>query len=252
MLRKRALYEQAKDTLPEITVKSYVQAFELEYTHNSIAIEGNTLTLLETKVVLKEGLSVGGKKLREIYEIINHNKAYQHVKACIAKGLTLDETIIKDILMENNVVGGIYRNVEVYISGASHTPPIPNEMYRQVTNFYADLTVKDAANVIELAPWTHAEFVRLQPFADGNGRTSWLIMNYQLMAHGILPVSIAKETRLDYFNALEAYAVERDVKPFADMIASLEEQQFDRYLGMIERQARRIVIRVNGPGKRRY
>lgn len=65
LLRKKALYEQAKDTLPEITVKSYVQAFELEYTHNSTAIEGNTLTLLETKVVLEEGLSVGGKKLRD-------------------------------------------------------------------------------------------------------------------------------------------------------------------------------------------
>lgn len=240
LLRKKALYEQAKDTLPEITVKSYVQAFELEYTHNSTAIEGNTLTLLETKVVLEEGLSVGGKKLREIYEVINHNKAYQHVKASIAKGQSLDEAIIKDIhaiLTENIMVGGIYRNVEVYISGAAHTPPAPNEMYRQVKNFYADLAEKDATNVIELAAWTHAEFVRIHPFADGNGRTSRLIMNYQLMAHGFLPVSIAKEARLDYFNALEAYAVQRDLNPFVDMIATLEEQQLDRYLGMIERQA---------------
>lgn len=239
LLRKKALFEQAKDTLPEITVKSYVQAFELEYTHNSTAIEGNTLTLLETKVVLEEGLSVGGKKLREIYEVINHNKAYQHVKASIAKGQSLDEAIIKDIhaiLTENIMVGGIYRNVEVYISGAAHTPPAPNEMYRQVKDFYADLAEKDATNVIELAAWAHAEFVRIHPFADGNGRTSRLIMNYQLMAHGFLPVSIAKESRLDYFNALEAYAIQRDLNPFADMIASLEEQQFDRYLGMIERQ----------------
>ncbi|MBA9084315.1 Fic family protein [Fontibacillus solani] len=239
LLRKKALFEQAKDTLPEITVKSYVQAFELEYTHNSTAIEGNTLTLLETKVVLEEGLSVGGKKLREIYEVINHNKAYQHVKASIAKGQSLDEAIIKDIhaiLTENIMVGGIYRNVEVYISGAAHTPPVPNEMYRQVKDFYADLAEKDATNVIELAAWAHAEFVRIHPFADGNGRTSRLIMNYQLMAHGFLPVSIAKESRLDYFNALEAYAVQRDLNPFADMIASLEEQQLDRYLGMIERQ----------------
>lgn len=164
----------------------------------------------------EHALSVGGKKLREIYEVINHNKAYQYVKACIAQGLPLNETIIKEIhaiLMENIMVGGFYRE-----------------------NFYADLPVRDAANVLELAAWTHAEFVRIHPFADGNGRTSRLIMNYQLLAHGFLPVSIAKEARLDYFNALEAYAVERDVTPFADMIASLEEQQLDRYLGMIERQ----------------
>lgn len=239
LLRKKALYEQAKDTLPEITVKSYVQAFDLEYTHNSTAIEGNTLTLLETKVVLEEGLSVGGKRLREIYEVINHNKAFQYVKTAIANGLPLNEAIIKDIhaiLMENIMAGGIYRNAEVYISGAAHKPPAPNEMYLQVKNFYADLAQKDAANALELAVWTHAEFVRIHPFADGNGRTSRLIMNYQLMAHGFLPVSIAKEARLDYFNALEAYAVERDLNHFADMIALLEEEQLDRYLGMIERQ----------------
>lgn len=239
LLRKKALYEQTKDTLPEITVKSYMQAFELEYTHNSTAIEGNTLTLLETKVVLEEGLSVGGKKLREIYEVINHNRAYQHVKACIAQGMPLDEAIIKDIhaiLMENIMAGGIYRNVEVYISGASHTPPASNEMYRQVKNFYADLVEKDAANAIELAAWTHGEFVRIRPFAYGNGRTSRLIMNYQLMAHGFLPISIAKEARLDYFNTL---SLERDLAPSADMIASLEQQQLDRYLGMIERQGQK-------------
>ena len=95
-----------------------------------------------------------------------------------------------------------------------------------------DLQDRATENVMELAAWTHAEFVRIHPFADGNGRTSRLIMNYQLMTHGFLPVSIAKENRLEYFNVLEAYAVEQDIKPFADMIASLEEQQLDRYLGM--------------------
>lgn len=74
--------------------------------------------------------------------------------------------------------------------------------------------------MIELAAWTHAEFVRIHPYADGNGRTSRLIMNYQLLANGFLPISIAKENRLEYFNALEAYAVNQDLKPFADMIAS--------------------------------
>lgn len=239
ILRKKALYDQAKDQIPDLTVQSYVKAFELEYTHNSTAIEGNTLTLLETKVVLEEGISVGGKMLREIYEVINHNKAYQYIKSCINDEKPLNEGIIKDIhalLTENIMIGGVYRNVEVYISGAAHTPPVPNEMYQQVKNFYADLAQKDNADIIELAAWTHAEFVRIHPFADGNGRTSRLIMNYHLLANGYLPISIAKETRLEYFNAVEAYAVRRDLKPFADMIALLEEQQLDRYLGMIERR----------------
>ena len=130
------------------------------------------------------------------------------------------------------MIGGIYRNVDVYISGASHTPSGPNEMYRQVKAFYMDLQERVIENVIELAAWTHAEFVRIHPFADGNGITSRLIMNYQLMAHGFLPVSIAKEDRLEYFNVLEAYAVKQDIEPFSNMIASLEEEQLDRYLGM--------------------
>lgn len=235
LLQKKEYYEQIKDSLPEITVKSYAKAFELEYTHHSTAIEGNTLTLLETKVVLEEGLSVGGKMLREIYEVINHNKAYQYVKDCITQKKSLDEQIIKDlhaILMENIIFGGIYRNVDVYISGAAHTPPSPSDMYRQVKAFYLDLQDRAKDNVVELAAWTHAEFVRIHPFADGNGRTSRLIMNYQLMANGFLPVSIAKENRLEYFNVLEAYAVKKDIKPFADMIATLENQQLDCYLGM--------------------
>lgn len=235
LLQKKEYYEEIKDSLPEITVKSYTQAFDLEYTHQSTSIEGNTLTLLETKVILEDGLSVGGKRLKDIFEVINHNSAYQYVKSCVKQKHPLDEKIVKDIhviLMENIMAGGINRNVDVYISGAAYTPPSPNEMYRQVKAFYMDLQDRAIDNVVELAAWTHAEFVRIHPFADGNGRTSRLIMNYQLMANGFLPVSFAKEYRLEYLNVLEAYAVKKDIKPFTDMIATLEEQQLDRYLGM--------------------
>ena len=158
--------------------------------------------------------------------MINHNKAYQYVKRCISESLVLNETIFKNIhaiLMENIMVGGIYRNVDVYISGAEHTPPSPSNMYTQIKNF---------ENPIECAAWTHAEFVRIHPFFDGNGRTSRLIMNYQLLANGLLPISIKKETRLQYFNALEAYAVNHDLSHFENMIAVHEEEQLDKYLRM--------------------
>lgn len=236
--RKRALYLQGKDSLHEVTAASYEQAFAIEYTHNSTAIEGNTLTLIETKVVLEDRLSVGGKRLREIYEVVNHDKALRYVKERIAQGAALDEKAVKDIhalLMDNIMTGGVYRSVDVYISGARHTPPTPNAMYRQIKDFYADLGWRrDSMDPITLAAWTHAEFVKIHPFEDGNGRTSRLLMNYQLMAAGFLPVSIAKEDRLAYFNTLEAYAVDGDLAPFADMIAALEEVQLDRYLELIE------------------
>ena len=91
---------------------------------------------------------------------------------------------------------------------------------------------KSDLNPIELAAWTHAEFVKIHPFVDGNGRTSRLIMNYQLMRNGFLPVSVNKEDRLEYFNYLEEYAVNGSLSPFIDFVAELEEQQLDEYLSI--------------------
>lgn len=233
ILAKKIKYEQNKSKINAVTLSSYEKDFELRFTHNSTAIEGNTLTLMETKVVLEDGVSIGGKELREIYEIVNHKNAYDYVKKCISENKPLTENIVKDlhaILTENIIVGGIYRNQEVRISGAGFTPPSGNEMYMQIKGFYDDLKNKIDLNSIELAAWTHAEFVRIHPFVDGNGRTSRLLMNYQLMIQGFLPVSVDKEKRLDYYNALEQYAVDDDLKPFADFVAELEEQQLDEYI----------------------
>ena len=237
ILKKQKVYSQGKSKIDAVTLSSYEKDFELTFTHNSTAIEGNTLTLMETKVVLEDGISVGGKELREIYEVINHKKAYQYVKKCIAEGKVLDEHIVKDIhaiLTENIIVGGIYRNQEVRISGAGYLPPVGNDMYDQIKGFYNDLVWKKSAlNPIEYAAWTHAEFARIHPFIDGNGRTSRLLMNYQLISDGFLPVSVAKENRLDYYNALEAYAVQGELERFADLVAELEENQLDTYIKLI-------------------
>ncbi len=100
-------------------------------------------------MLLEDGITIGGKRLREIYETVNHQKAYRYVKECIAKEQPLDEKIIKGnpcTVDGEYFVGGIYRNVDVYISGAQHTPPSPGEMYRQVKDFYADLTSEGERN----------------------------------------------------------------------------------------------------------
>ena len=209
LFRKKEMYSRCRESIPEFTTFTFDQAFEIEYTHNSTAIEGNTLSLIETKVLLEDGISIG-------------------------KGMPLDEGRVKDIhalLMENIQVGGVYRDVQVYISGAQHMPPSPPLMYRQIKDFYADLPWKGKElNPVELAAWIHAEFVKIHPFTDGNGRTSRLIMNYQLMAEGFPPVSIAKEDRLEYFKALEAYAAEGNRQPFADLVAGLVDRQMERYI----------------------
>ena len=236
-LKENAL--QIRKELPAEVLSGFENSFNIEYAHNSTAIEGNTLTLIQTKAIIEDGLSVGGKLLREIYEVANHAKAFAYVQKCVAEGKPLDEPTVKEIhylLMENIQIGGVYRNVEVRITGAAHKPPAPSEMYRQVKNFFADLTYRTELNAIELAAWTHAEFVKIHPFTDGNGRTSRMIMNYQLLSNGFLPVSIAKENRLEYFDALETYAVNGDLAPFAEMIAVLEQQRLEEYISIAEEQ----------------
>lgn len=232
---KRDRLHAILDAIDPEALESFERSFDVEYAHNSTAIEGNTLTLVQTKAILEDGLSVGGKSLREIYEVANHRKAFNYVKEHVAKGDALTEGIAKDIhmlLLENILPGGIYRNVEVRISGAGFLPPVGEDMFAQVKEFFARLAGTAGGNSIEFAAWTHAEFVRIHPFVDGNGRTARMLMNYQLMLAGFLPVSVAKEQRIEYYDALEAYAVHGELGSFADMVAALEETRLDEYLAI--------------------
>lgn len=233
--RKRDELRGVWDSLSPEALESFERSFDVAYTHNSTAIEGNTLTLVQTKAILEDGLSVGGKTLREIYEVANHGRAFQFVKERVSQGDALTESLAKDIhmqLMNNILPGEIYRNVEVRISGAGFLPPVGEDMLAQVKAFFAQLAEPAACNPLERAAWTHAELVRIHPFVDGNGRTARMLMNYELMLAGFLPVSVAKENRLAYYDALEAYGAQGELGPFADMVAELEEARLDEYLSL--------------------
>ena len=205
------------------------RTFVVEYTHNSTAIEGNTLTLLETKVVLEDKLTVPGKELREIYEAVNHEAAYRYVQKLLGENVSLSQDVVKDlheILVKNIFQGGILRNHNVRITGAMHRPPEPEIMFQDIGRFFFNLPVmENACDAVELAAWTHAEFVKIHPFPDGNGRICRLLMNYQLMRKGLFAVSIAKEDKLEYYKTLEEYAVHDNLQPFADFVFKVEEQR---------------------------
>ena len=240
LLEKLDFYNQNKDRLSKEIIDKINKSFDINFTYDSTTIEGNTLTLMETKIVLEDNISIGGKELREIYEVTNHNNAFDYVKKSIQNNEELNEDKVKDIheiLTKNIFQGGIYRSTDVSITGATHTPPTPNDMYNQLRFFYNDLQENDLKmNPIELAAWTHAEFVRIHPFPDGNGRTSRLIMNYQLMKKGFLPINIKVEDRIDYYNALDIYATKKDIVPFTNLIADLEEKRLDEINHIINQQ----------------
>ena len=232
---KKNYYDKHKINVDRQILEKYELDFAIRYTHESTKIEGNTLSLIENKLIIEDRISVGGKPLREIYEVENHNKAFKYVKNNIKKEQRLDSNVIKDIheiLMDNIMPGGIYRYVDVSITGSSHKPPSRTEMHDRLNVFYYDLETK-AFNPIEKAAWIHAEFVAIHPFTDGNGRTSRMIMNYILMENGYLPINIKSEDKLEYYEVLNEYGSNKNLESFIELVINLEEEQLDIYTNLV-------------------
>ena len=214
------------DKLPKETYQSIVDDFDLRFTHESTKIEGNTLSIAEVKTLLVDKVSIGGKDLREIYEVTNNEKAYRLIKSRLEESAALDEELIKDIhqvVMENIIDGGLYRNYNVRITGADFTPPDWTEVRTAMKWFMADYdTKKTTLNPIELASYVHADFVRIHPFQDGNGRTARLLLNFMLMKAGYQPVIIEAKDRPIYYESLNDYAVTGNLESFYNLVLDKE------------------------------
>jgi len=236
LINKRDLLKKNRDLLSKEILENYSTDFDINFTHDSTAMEGNTLTLRETKLLLEDKISVGSKELREIYEVLNHEKAWNYAKSLIKKGKNLDEEIIKEIhriLMENIMEGGKFRDTDVRITGAKHSPPNPFIAKIELEEFFKTLKNNDF-DEISCSAFTHAEFVRIHPFTDGNGRVSRIIMNYQLVLNDFLPISIQTKDKSQYYNALDEYGVNNNLNLFIQLISQLEEKQLDFHLNAIE------------------
>lgn len=219
--------------LPQEIARNYSRDFDIRYAHESTAIEGNTLTLREVALLIGDKISVGGKRLREIYEVTNHDKAFSYVRQLIEAGKPLDEEILKnihEIIMENIIPGGAYRAHPVRITGASFSPPDPCRLREEMKFFFMDLPRKRELHPMECAAWIHAEFVRIHPFADGNGRTARMIMNYELMSRGFLPIAIKTADRENYYAALDAYAAEGCLDRFLRLVFDCEKESLMDFL----------------------
>lgn len=203
----------------------------LQWTYHSNAIQGNTLTLKETKVAL-EGITIGGKTLREHFEAINHRDAILMVEELVTKQQPLDEWTIKNLhqLVLKNIDSdnaGRYRQVNVLISGAEHRPPQAVQVPEQMTAFidwYSNQA--QALHPIERAARVHGEFVKIHPFVDVNGRTSRLLMNLELMKAGFPATVIEVAQRLDYYQALDKAHCTDDYGDFIRLVTKAVENSF--------------------------
>lgn len=210
----------------------------LRWTFNSNAIEGNTLTLQETKVVL-EGITVGGKNLREHFEAINHKEAIFYVEELTTKNELLCEHDIKSIhsLILKNIDGknaGKYRDINVLISGAEHKPPQALEVSAKMQEFISWYK-KEHTNLhpVELAARVHVDFVAIHPFVDGNGRTSRLLLNLELIKHGFPPAIIKVENRLAYYKALDIAHTTQNYEPFLELVSQVCVESFEPYFYLL-------------------
>ena len=227
----------SKRPISKETLKSLKESINLEWTYNSNGIEGNTLTLRETQVVL-EGITVGGKSLKEHLEAINHEQAILFLDDLIKDKEPITEWNIKNIhqlvLKEiDNDNAGKYRDENVKIKGATHIPPdyliVPELMEKLIIN-YEDW--KKYHPIIRAA-LLHGELVKIHPFVDGNGRISRLVMNLSLMNSGYLPVIVKKEKRLEYYNALDKAHTTGDYTDFVKLVNALEIEMLNKYLELL-------------------
>lgn len=220
--------------LPPEIVSNIHEDLVLRWTYHSNAIEGNTLTLKETKVAL-EGITIGGKTMREHFEVINHREAIYFVEDLVKENEPLSEWQIKSIhqLILKNIDdnhAGVYRKTNVFISGADHVPPDALHVNREMNNFINWYQKeKEALHPVELAARVHVDFVKIHPFVDGNGRTSRLLMNLELMKNGFPPVILPVEKRLEYYETLDLAHTKNDYEPFLALISNIVESGFKPY-----------------------
>lgn len=225
--------------LPKETVNSIREKVLLDWTYNSNAIEGNTLTLIETKVVL-EGITIGGKTLREHLEVVNHKEAILYIEDIVKNKEKLTEWQIRNIhrlVLKgiNDSYAGVYRDKDVLISGASHMPPEHTKVKEEMASFmqeYNEEFIK--MHPIERATRVHADFVLIHPFIDGNGRTARLLLNLELMKNGYPPIVIKTEDRFNYYANLDKCS-KTEYADFIKMVAKEVENSIDLYLKLIDK-----------------
>ena len=198
--------------LPEEALKKIQDALDIEYTYESNRIEGNTLTLQETALVVNEGVTISGKSMREHLEAINHAEAISYIKDIAKQDIEISERTIKEIhaLILHGIDrenAGRYRTVPVMISGSTHMPPQPYLIEKQMEDFILRFKQMEAEKVhpVLIAAYLHDELVRIHPFIDGNGRTSRLLMNLYLLRHGYVIITLkgSNDAKVNYYKALE-------------------------------------------------
>jgi Fic family protein len=228
----------AKKPLSETQLQKMRVHFSLSNTYESNRIEGNTLTLQETFLVVQEGLTIGGKTLHEHLEAINHQEALEFIGDMVSGHLALNEfrlrqihqLVLKGIDRQN---AGIWRKVPVRIGGSSHIPPEPWQIPKLMEDYFVFYEQNaHKLHPVVLAAEMHERLVSIHPFIDGNGRTSRLVMNLILLQHGYTLATLkgSPAQRTSYYKALEAVQKNSNPSPFYKLICKAVKESLAEHL----------------------
>ena len=218
-------------------LKRLQDEFLVEFTYNSNAIEGNTLTLKETALVL-EGVTVDQKPLKDHLEAVGHRDAFLYVTELVSEKAQISERVIRDInalvLMNRPEDKGVYRRIPVKIMGAFHEPPQPYLVPVQMEQLVIELA-RDKRHEIEKAAVFHLNFEGVHPFIDGNGRTGRLLLNLMLMQAGYPPINVKFADRKRYYACFDSYYRDNDASSMVEMVAEYTKERLAQMLQIMQK-----------------
>lgn len=234
IIEKKKLLDISRP-LTEGEIARLNEEFMIEYTYNSNAIEGNTLTLRETDLVLK-GITIDQKPLKDHLEVLGHKEAFDLVTDLVKERTLISETIIKQIhflvLLDKKQDRGIYRRIPVRIMGAKHIPVQPyliEHKMQELIRYY----LNDKEHIVTRMAKFHIEFEAIHPFIDGNGRCGRLLINLELMKLGYPPIDIKFTDRVKYYDAFDDYHVNGSLKAMEELIGKYINERLDDYLSIL-------------------
>jgi len=231
---KRERLEELRPLDRDLVTKLH-EEMRVLHTYNSNAIEGNTLTLSETKLVLEDGITIGGKTLREHLEATNNAQGYDLIVRLACEQAPINHVTIQQIheVVTRGILegSGRYRTRNVRITGAVRSPPDWQHIIREMDELIGEVGKKDRA-VIEMTAYLHHRFAAIHPFIDGNGRVARLLGNLYLLRNGYPPIVLNQKNRQQYYRVLRE-ADNGDLSPFALFIARAVNESLSHYLAIV-------------------